>query len=146
MHSAEPKCTTAAITTLLGTDISYKTKRTKATAYMQSYNIRGSREKERGKKATACSQSTSTSKLLHQSDSCLQFQVQTAHTLQEDTEIDLDASVETGRRKLIDASGAGTSLLSPGWLTELGRLYGGKSVDLIIFSSQPVLEFVSATE
>lgn len=50
--------------------------------------------------------------------------------MQEDTEVDLDASVETSRRKLIDASGAGTSLLSPGWLTELGRLYGGKAVSL----------------
>lgn len=40
----------------------------------------------------------------------------------------MDASVESSRRKLIDAAGAGTSLTSPGWLTELGRLYGGKSV------------------
>ncbi len=31
-------------------------------------------------------------------------------------------------RKLIDAAGAGRSVTSPGWLTELGRLWGGKSV------------------
>ena len=50
------------------------------------------------------------------------------YVLQEDTEVDLNASVDSSRRKLIDAAGAGTSLTSPGWLTELGRLYGGNSV------------------
>ncbi len=39
---------------------------------------------------------------------------------------DLNAKIDTG--KLIDAAGAGTSLTSPGWLTQLGRLWGGKSV------------------
>ena len=43
---------------------------------------------------------------------------------------DLDASVELNRKKLIDAAGAGTSFTSPGWLTELGRLWGGKSVGM----------------
>jgi len=43
-------------------------------------------------------------------------------------EIDLEGSVEGSRRKLIDAAGAGASVTSPGWLTQLGRLYGGKSV------------------
>jgi len=42
--------------------------------------------------------------------------------------IDLDTSVEGGMKKLIDAAGAGTSFTSPGWLTQLGRLWGGKSV------------------
>lgn len=51
---------------------------------------------------------------------------------QEDSEIDMNASVEGSRRKLIDAAGAGSSLTSPGWLTELGRLYGGKSVSSVI--------------
>ncbi len=31
-------------------------------------------------------------------------------------------------KKLIDAAGAGQSNMSPGWLTELGRLWGGTSV------------------
>ena len=31
-------------------------------------------------------------------------------------------------KKLIDAAGAGASFTSPGWLTQLGRLWGGKSV------------------
>ena len=52
-----------------------------------------------------------------------------------DDTVDLDASVATSRKKLIDASGAGTSLLSPGWLTELGRLYGGKAVSLAKLSA-----------
>ena len=43
-------------------------------------------------------------------------------------DIDLDASVEGGMKKLIDAAGAGASFTSPGWLTQLGRLWGGKSV------------------
>ena len=43
-------------------------------------------------------------------------------------DIDLDSSVEGGMKKLIDAAGAGASFTSPGWLTQLGRLWGGKSV------------------
>ncbi len=31
-------------------------------------------------------------------------------------------------QKLIDTAGAGASVTSPGWLTQLGRLWGGKSV------------------
>ena len=45
-------------------------------------------------------------------------------------EIDLESSVEGGMKKLIDAAGAGASFTSPGWLTQLGRLWGGKSVCL----------------
>lgn len=41
---------------------------------------------------------------------------------------DLDAPLDETSRKLIDASGAGRSNMSPGWLTELGRLWGGTSV------------------
>ena len=41
---------------------------------------------------------------------------------------DLNESVDTVRQKLIDAAGAGKSFTSPGWLTQLGRLWGGKSV------------------
>ena len=43
-------------------------------------------------------------------------------------EIDLDVSVDSGLQKLIDIRGAGTTVSSPGWLTQLGRLWGGKSV------------------
>ena len=46
--------------------------------------------------------------------------------VQED--IDLNVSVDKGLQKLIDTTGAGASLTSPGWLTQLGRLWGGKSV------------------
>ena len=42
--------------------------------------------------------------------------------------VDLDQSVDATKRKLIDAAGAGKSFTSPGWLTQLGRLWGGKSV------------------
>ena len=35
-------------------------------------------------------------------------------------------------QKSLDIEGAGRSYMSPGWLTQLGRLWGGKSV-----SSQP---------
>lgn len=45
---------------------------------------------------------------------------------EEGDKIDLDAPIDTG--KLIDAEGAGASFTSPGWLTQLGRLWGGKSV------------------
>jgi len=41
---------------------------------------------------------------------------------------DLDAPLDETSRKLIDAAGAGRSNMSPGWLTELGRLWGGTSV------------------
>jgi carotene epsilon-monooxygenase len=41
---------------------------------------------------------------------------------------DLDVPMDGKARKLIDAAGAGRSVTSPGWLTELGRLWGGKSV------------------
>lgn len=41
---------------------------------------------------------------------------------------DLDAPMDATTRKLIDAAGAGQSNMSPGWLTELGRLWGGTSV------------------
>jgi carotene epsilon-monooxygenase len=43
----------------------------------------------------------------------------------------LDAPIDTG--KLIDAEGAGASFTSPGWLTQLGRLWGGKSVGRGLF-------------
>ena len=45
-------------------------------------------------------------------------------------EIDLDVSVDRGLQKLIDTAGAGASVTSPGWLTQLGRLWGGQSVRL----------------
>lgn len=41
---------------------------------------------------------------------------------------DLDAPLDETSKKLIDAAGAGQSNMSPGWLTELGRLWGGTSV------------------
>lgn len=41
---------------------------------------------------------------------------------------DLDAPMDATAKKLIDAAGAGQSVMSPGWLTELGRLWGGTSV------------------
>lgn len=41
---------------------------------------------------------------------------------------DLDVPLDSRAQKLIDAAGAGRSTMSPGWLTELGRLWGGKSV------------------
>ncbi len=43
-------------------------------------------------------------------------------------EVDLDVSVDKGLQKLIDTAGAGVSVTSPDWLTQLGRLWGGKSV------------------
>lgn len=48
------------------------------------------------------------------------------YTVQE--QVDLDTSVDAVKRKMIDAAGAGKSFTSPGWLTQLGRLWGGKSV------------------
>ena len=42
--------------------------------------------------------------------------------------VDLNTSVDAVKRKMIDAAGAGKSFTSPGWLTQLGRLWGGKSV------------------
>ena len=50
----------------------------------------------------------------------------TLSALQEN--VDLDTSVDAVKKKLIDAAGAGKSFTSPGWLTQLGRLWGGKSV------------------
>lgn len=41
-------------------------------------------------------------------------------------EYDLDQKIDTS--KLIDAEGAGRSMFSPGWLTQLNQLWGGKSV------------------
>ncbi len=41
-------------------------------------------------------------------------------------EYDLDQKIDTG--KLIDSAGAGRSMFSPGWLTQLNQLWGGKSV------------------
>lgn len=41
-------------------------------------------------------------------------------------EYDLNQKIDTG--KLIDAAGAGRSMFSPGWLTQLNQLWGGKSV------------------
>ena len=43
-------------------------------------------------------------------------------------EVDLDVSVDKGLQKLIDTRGAGVSVTSPNWLTQLGRLWGGRSV------------------
>ena len=39
---------------------------------------------------------------------------------------DLNQKIDTG--KLIDSAGAGRSMFSPGWLTQLNQLWGGKSV------------------
>ena len=36
--------------------------------------------------------------------------------------------MDKGLQKLIDTAGAGASVTSPDWLTQLGRLWGGKSV------------------
>lgn len=47
--------------------------------------------------------------------------------VQEEEKVDLDTSVDAVKRKMIDAAGAGKSFTSPGWLTQLGRLWGGKS-------------------
>ena len=45
-------------------------------------------------------------------------------------EYDLNQSIDSGKSKLIDAEGAGRSMFSPGWLTQLNQLWGGKSVRL----------------
>lgn len=47
--------------------------------------------------------------------------------VQQEESVDLDTSVDAVKKKLIDAAGAGKSFTSPGWLTQLGRLWGGKS-------------------
>lgn len=47
------------------------------------------------------------------------------HTVPQE-EYDLDQKIDTG--KLIDSAGAGRSMFSPGWLTQLNQLWGGKSV------------------
>lgn len=46
---------------------------------------------------------------------------------------DLAQMIETPAKSL-DIEGAGRSFMSPRWLTELGRLWGGKSVraDLLV--------------
>jgi hypothetical protein len=49
--------------------------------------------------------------------------------LQEE-DYDLTVPMEAGLKKLIDSEGAGKSSISPGWLTQLGRLWGGKSVSV----------------
>lgn len=36
--------------------------------------------------------------------------------------------IEFAARKSIDVKGAGKSFISPGWLTQLGQLWGGKAV------------------
>jgi carotenoid epsilon hydroxylase len=56
--------------------------------------------------------------------------------LQESEEevINLDQPIDTG--KLIDSEGAGASFTSPGWLTQLGRLWGGKS-DVPVADAKP---------
>ena len=53
-----------------------------------------------------------------------QAPTRTRRHLQE--EYDLDQKIDTG--KLIDSEGAGRSMFSPGWLTQLNQLWGGKSV------------------
>jgi carotene epsilon-monooxygenase len=55
---------------------------------------------------------------------------------QEDEEesISLDQPIDVG--KLIDSEGAGTSFTSPGWLTQLGRLWGGKG-DVPVADAKP---------
>ena len=57
------------------------------------------------------------------------------HCPQED--VDLDVSVDKGLQKLIDTAGAGVSVTSPDWLTQLGRLWGGKSVRLCLLCIYP---------
>jgi carotenoid epsilon hydroxylase len=52
----------------------------------------------------------------------------------EQEEYDLDQKIDS--TKLIDAAGAGASLTSPGWLTQLGRLWGGKS-DVPVADAKP---------
>ncbi|PRW34039.1 carotene epsilon- chloroplastic isoform A [Chlorella sorokiniana] len=44
---------------------------------------------------------------------------------EEKEEYDLNQKIDTG--KLIDSAGAGRSMFSPGWLTQLNQLWGGKS-------------------
>ena len=48
---------------------------------------------------------------------------------------DLDQKIDTG--KLIDSAGAGRSMFSPGWLTQLNQLWGGKSVSASGCGCQP---------
>lgn len=52
----------------------------------------------------------------------------------EEEMIDLDQPIDTG--KLIDSAGAGASFTSPGWLTQLGRLWGGAS-DVPVADAKP---------
>lgn len=58
----------------------------------------------------------------------------------------MDVSVDGTRKKLIDAAGAGTSFTSPGWLTELGRLWGGKAVSFCIYAQISYCDCLSAAQ
>ena len=52
----------------------------------------------------------------------------------EEESINLDQPIDVG--KLIDSEGAGVSFTSPGWLTQLGRLWGGKG-DVPVADAKP---------
>ncbi|PSC76848.1 carotene epsilon-chloroplastic [Micractinium conductrix] len=54
--------------------------------------------------------------------------------VEEKEEYDLDQKIDTG--KLIDSAGAGRSMFSPGWLTQLNQLWGGKS-NVPVANAQP---------
>lgn len=53
---------------------------------------------------------------------------------EEEDSINLDQPIDVG--KLIDSEGAGASFTSPGWLTQLGRLWGGKG-DVPVADAKP---------
>jgi len=53
---------------------------------------------------------------------------------EEEESINLDQPIDVG--KLIDSEGAGASFTSPGWLTQLGRLWGGKG-DVPVADAKP---------
>lgn len=53
---------------------------------------------------------------------------------EEEESINLDHPIDVG--KLIDSEGAGASFTSPGWLTQLGRLWGGKG-DVPVADAKP---------
>jgi len=60
-----------------------------------------------------------------------------SRAVQQDDEkesINLDQPIDVG--KLIDSEGAGASFTSPGWLTQLGRLWGGKG-DVPVADAKP---------
>lgn len=50
-----------------------------------------------------------------------------AQAVAEEEEVDLDTNLQAEQKKLIDAAGAGRSSMSPNWLTQLGRLWGGNA-------------------